>query len=66
MPANGRWGLIRNLKGSWSCKGKISPVRHNPPSGEGMCEWRYSSMHSYFRHWMGVGGQLHAPAALPP
>lgn len=29
-----------------------------------MAEWRYSSVHSYSRHWMEVHSQIHAPAAL--
>jgi hypothetical protein len=35
------------------------------PRYEGVLgEWRYSSTHSWPRHYMEVGGQLHSPAAL--
>ena len=31
-----------------------------------MGEWRYSSMHSLFRHWLNMSGQLRDMVALNP
>jgi len=49
--------------GIGKCKGKVYPkTGHERPEGE----WRYSSTLSLTSTLDGVGGQCHAPAALPP
>jgi hypothetical protein len=48
-------------------KGKVVPVHNKAPRQEDVLgEWRYSSTHSWPRHYMEVSGQVHGPAALPP
>jgi hypothetical protein len=47
-------------------KVKLSQCFNWAPRHEGLLgEWSYSSTHSCRRHWMEVGGQLHALANLP-